>query len=86
MSGARAAEALEARFDGIVREELVRLQKKLARLEPPQRTAVERVTLDVVRAIALRPARALGPDAEPALVHALVHLFGMPDSDDSPAR
>jgi hypothetical protein len=87
MSGARAARALEARFAAVADAELGRLHRKTARLEAPQRSLVESIAAEVVRAIALRPAQALHAGAEPALVETLVRLFGVStDTDDLPAR
>ncbi len=81
MSGAAAAKALEARFEGITKSELARLRKKFGRLDSDQHAQIAAITTQVVRAIALQPTLVLAAEEEPALVRAIVDLF-----DVSPDR
>lgn len=75
MSGASAAQALEAQFESIRRSEFTRLRKKVASLSPEHVAEVDAITASVVHAIARWPAAALGGEVAPVLVQAVVDLF-----------
>jgi glutamyl-tRNA reductase len=77
MSGSAVAEALRTRFETIRQTELQRLAKKLRTLTPEERSGVEAITADVVRAIAGLPARALAEHAPARDVDALTRLFDL---------
>lgn len=76
MSGAAAAEALQARFDEVLKSEWTRLGRKVSGLDEGQRQAVESIVAQVVHALADRPARTLTTTNEPALGHLALRLFG----------
>lgn len=84
MSGASAAKALEARFESIRQSEFTRLRKKVASLSPEHVAEVDAITASVVHAIARWPKAALGGDAAPVLVQAVVDLFHVaPQASDA---
>jgi len=77
MSGNRASQALQDRFDTIRRAELERLKKKLGGLTEADRQFVQQITSDVVNALARGPQEALAQDPPSIAVEALVRLFAL---------
>jgi glutamyl-tRNA reductase len=77
MSGNRASQALQDRFDAIRRAELERLKKKLGGLTEADRQFVQQITSDVVNALARGPQEALAQDPPSIAVEALVRLFAL---------
>ena len=78
MSATAVTRALHDRFESIRRSEIERLgRKKLRSLTDDERQLIERVTADVVHAIASMPERALGHAASQPAVDALIQLFGL---------
>lgn len=73
--GERVARALEAHVERLVEDELLRLQKKIAAAGPAYRAEVERVTRQVVVALAAQIAAALERTEEPELVDLVARLF-----------
>lgn len=87
MSGETASRLLQAHFARVGRSELVRLRKKLFSAGPTHRPEVERLSAEVVTAVAAQIGAALSRSGEARLVQAIVNLFGVTHQhDDLSAR
>lgn len=71
-----SARVLRAHVETVAQSELARLQKKVAGVGPAHRAEVERLTRQVIAAIAAKLAAALERSPEPELEALVVRLFG----------
>jgi glutamyl-tRNA reductase len=69
--------ALQSRFEEVSRAELQRLRKKTSALEPETRAAVDAVTIELLRGMALRATERLETSEGEKFATVLAQLFGV---------